>query len=279
MCLRSRFNMHICNNYMEIAGYITALLIGLTLGLIGGGGSILTVPILVYLFHVSPVLATSYSLFIVGVTSLAGTITNFAGKKIDIKTVVVFGTLSVITVFCIRHYLIPHVPVFVIMGDYEMPTSLLTMLLFAILMIASSFSMIKNDAAREQTAVHKAGYTKIALCGIAVGMVTGLLGAGGGFLLIPALTVLLRLPIKKAIGTSLVIITINSLVGFADDVTHHEMDWPLLLKITVMSVIGILIGTMMGRKIDGRILKKGFGWFVLLMGIYIIFHEIINVLS
>lgn len=259
---------------MEIAGYITALFIGLTLGLIGGGGSILTVPILVYLFGVSPVLATSYSLFIVGITSLVGSVTGFAGKKIDAKTVVVFGTLSVITVFCIRHYLVPHLPVFIQSGGYKIPMSLVTMLLFAILMIASSFSMIKDGPGMRAGVVHKAGIAAIALYGIAVGLVTGLLGAGGGFLLIPALTVLLRLPIKKAIGTSLVIITLNSLIGFADDITHHDIHWPLLLRITGISVVGILIGSMIGRKVEGSVLKKGFGWFVLLMGIYILFHEL-----
>jgi hypothetical protein len=264
---------------MEIAGYIAALLIGLTLGLVGGGGSILTVPILVYLFQVSPVLATSYSLFIVGVTSLVGSANSFANRKVDITTVIVFGTLSIITVFCIRHYLIPHLPSLISLAGYQMPVSFLTMLLFAILMIVSSFSMIKDGKEKNRSVVHKAGAGAIALYGITVGLVTGLLGAGGGFLLIPALTVLLRLPIKKAIGTSLVIITLNSLIGFADDVTHHEMNWPLLLKITAISVIGVLIGSVIGQKIDGGFLKKGFGWFVLLMGIYILLHELIGLFS
>ncbi len=264
---------------MEIAGYIAALLIGLTLGLVGGGGSILTVPILVYLFQLSPVLATSYSLFIVGVTSLVGSVNSFANKKVDIKTVIVFGTLSIVTVFCIRHYFIPHLPSFISIAGYRMPVSLLTMLLFAILMIVSSFSMIKDEKEQNRSVVHKAGAGTIALYGITVGLVTGLLGAGGGFLLIPALTVLLRLPIKKAIGTSLVIITLNSLIGFADDVTHHEMNWPLLLKITGISVLGVLIGSVIGQKIDGGFLKKGFGWFVLLMGTYILLHELIGVFS
>ncbi len=259
---------------MEIAGYIAALLIGLTLGLVGGGGSILTVPILVYLFQVSPVLATSYSLFIVGVTSLVGSVNSFANKKVDFKTVVVFGTLSVITVFCIRHYLIPHLPSAINIAGYPISVSLLTMLLFAILMIMSSFSMIKKETEKDNAVVRRTGVGNIALYGIGVGLVTGLLGAGGGFLLIPALTVLLRLPIKKAIGTSLVIITLNSLIGFADDVTHHQMNWPLLLKITGISVAGILAGSVISQKLDGGILKKGFGWFVLLMGIYIIFHEL-----
>lgn len=259
---------------MEITGYIAALFIGLTLGLIGGGGSILTVPILVYLFQIAPVLATSYSLFIVGTTSLVGSINSFAHKKVDVKTAFLFGISSVITVFCIRHYLIPQLPVALTIAGFKVSTSLLTMLLFAILMIASSFSMLKGEFDNNSAVMHQAGKTRIVFYGILVGLVTGLLGAGGGFLLIPALTVLLRLPIKKAVGTSLVIIAVNSLIGFADDVTHHQMDWPLLLSITGVSVAGLLIGSAIGKKINGGFLKRGFGWFVLLMGIYIVFHEL-----
>ena len=238
-------HLQICT--MVITGYIAALFIGLSLGLIGGGGSILTVPILVYLFGVSPVLATSYSLFIVGVTSLVGSVSNWVNKKTDIRTVLVFGTASVITVFCIRHYLIPHLPQALNMGGCDIPVSVVTMLLFAVLMIVSSFPMIKGSGHLQASAMQKAGIGKILMYGIGVGLVTGLLGAGGGFLLIPALVVLLRLPVKTAIGTSLVIITVNSLVGFADDITHHQMDWALLLKITGISVAGILIGTAIGK--------------------------------
>ncbi|MCH5596638.1 sulfite exporter TauE/SafE family protein [Niabella ginsengisoli] len=241
---------------MEIIGYIVALLIGLSLGLIGGGGSILTVPILVYLFNVSPVLATSYSLFIVGTTSLVGSVTNFVNKKIEIKTVLIFGTLSVVTVFCIRHYIIPHLPVMLNVVGFKISVAFITMLLFAFLMIGSSFSMIKNNRDVSVSTVQKAGIFKVSVYGIAVGLVTGLLGAGGGFLLIPALTILLRLPVKTAIGTSLVIITMNSLVGFADDITHHIMDWDLLLTVTGISVVGIFIGSAIGKRIEATVLKK-----------------------
>lgn len=259
---------------MVIAGYIAALLIGLSLGLIGGGGSILTVPILVYLFDVSPVLATSYSLFIVGVTSFAGSIANLANKTVDVKTVLIFGTLSVLTVFCIRHYVIPHLPQSLYVGSYAVPVSLITMLLFAVLMISSSFSMIKTGSKPAGDGTPRAGLLKISLYGIGIGLVTGLLGAGGGFLLIPALILLLRLEVKTAIGTSLVIITINSLAGFADDITHHVMDWNLLLKLTGIAVVGVLAGAVIGKKMKGSILKRGFGWFVLLIGIYIVVREL-----
>lgn len=264
---------------MEIAGYIAALLIGLTLGLVGGGGSILTIPILVYLFEVPPVLATSYSLFIVGVTSLAGAMGSFADKKIDFRTVAFFGTVSVITVLGIRHYIIPHLPETIIIGNHKITVSLITMLLFALLMIVSAVSMLRDAAGSgSNRVVHKAGPAPVVFYGIGVGLVTGLLGAGGGFLLIPALTLLLRLPIKKAIGTSLVIIALNSAIGFADDITHHTMEWPLLLRITGISVAGICMGLVAGRNINGAALKKGFAWPVLLMGIYIIIHEVARVL-
>lgn len=259
---------------MEIIGYMMALLIGLSLGLIGGGGSILTVPILVYLFKVDPILATSYSLFIVGITSLVGSAANWINKKIDMKTVMVFGTISLITVFLIRHFVIPNLPKAIVVVNTIIPVSFVTMMLFALLMIVSSYSMIKNEVVKNTRVVHKAGFLKIALYGVGVGLVTGLLGAGGGFLLIPALVILLHLNVKTAIGTSLLIITINSLIGFADDVTHLSMDWGLLWKITAISITGILIGSAIGKRMDGNILKKGFGWFVLLMGVYIVVHEL-----
>ncbi|MEE6187697.1 hypothetical protein PIECOFPK_00214 [Mycovorax composti] len=254
-------------------GYLLALFIGLSLGLIGGGGSILTVPILVYLFDIPPVLATSYSLFIVGVTSFVGSITHWATNKLDMRMVLIFGLASVMTVFCIRHYIIPNLPQEISISGLSIPVSFITMMLFALLMIVSSFSMIRTHE-HEQTSQHNTSVLKILGYGVGVGLVTGLLGAGGGFLLIPALVLLLRLPVKRAVGTSLLIITINSLIGFADDVTHHNMDWKLLLKITGVSIAGILIGIALGKRMDGSVLKKGFGWFVLLMGIYIIVHEI-----
>ncbi len=264
---------------MEIAGYAAALLIGLSLGLVGGGGSILTVPILVYLFSITPILATSYSLFIVGVTSLVGSLTNFAAKQVHFKTVAAFGGLSVLTVIGVRHYIIPHLPPTLDIAGNLVSVPMLTMLVFAVLMILSSSTMIRSTADRDVVTVHKAGFLKIALSGIAVGLITGLLGAGGGFLLIPALVLWLRLPVKTAIGTSLVIISINSLIGFAEDVTHHTMEWPLLLKLTAIAVVGVVAGTTLGSRLNGNTLKKGFGWFILIIGIYIIIHEIVLLTS
>jgi uncharacterized protein len=262
---------------MEIAGYIASLLIGISLGLIGGGGSILTVPVLVYLFGLQPLLATSYSLFVVGSTSLIGAINNLKKGLVNVKAALFFGSASIITVFVTRKFVVPVIPKNIItVSGIDITESLLVMTLFAFLMLLSSVSMIRNkkiDTERgECTDCFR--FTKLLGYGVAVGIVTGLLGAGGGFLLIPALVFLVKLPMKKAVGTSLMIIALNSLIGFTGDLGHFSIDWFFLLKITAIAVLGILIGGAIGKKLHGDKLKKGFGWFVLIMGIYILIKEI-----
>lgn len=267
------------NPYMEIFGYVAAVLIGVSLGLIGGGGSILTVPVLVYLFGINPVLSTSYSLFIVGSTSLVGAINNYRRNQVSINTALLFGLSSITTVFITRKFIIPSIPedLFLIEG-FTITHSMLTMLLFAVLMIMSAISMIRSGRRKEGAArqdeskvekiVRLLGY------GIGVGLATGILGAGGGFLLIPALVLLVGLPMKKAIGTSLLIIAMNSLIGFTGDLGYFPINWNFLLKISVIAISGIFIGGALGKKIRAESLKKGFGWFVLVMGIYIIVKEV-----
>ncbi len=263
---------------MEIAGYIASLLIGISLGLIGGGGSILTVPVMVYLFGLQPILATSYSLFIVGSASLVGAFKNARRGQVNKRAVMVFGITSILVVFITRKFLLPAIPknLFTING-FTITGSLLIMLLFAILMLVASISMIRthmvvtgtND---RETHSHTGQLT---LYGIFIGLVTGLLGAGGGFLLIPVLVLLLKLPMKSAIGTSLSIIALNSLIGFTGDLGHYSIDWKFLIIITGIAIAGIFMGSQLSKKIEGEKLKKGFGWFVLIMGIYIIVKETI----
>jgi uncharacterized membrane protein YfcA len=261
---------------MEVAGYIASVLIGLSLGLIGGGGSILTVPVLVYLFKVEPVTATSYSLFIVGSTSLAGALPKYRQGLLDLKTAFIFGVPSIIAVFATRKFLVPSIPqkVFTI-GDLVITKPILLMLLFAVLMITASFSMIKtNKQQPAELPVQYYNYPMITLEGVVVGVLTGLVGAGGGFLIIPALVLFCKLPMKKAVGTSLLIIAAKSLIGFTGDLSNYAMDWNLLLSVTAAAVAGIFIGNRLSNKISGDKLKKAFGWFVLAMGIYIIIKEL-----
>lgn len=264
---------------MEIIfAYIASALIGISLGLIGGGGSILTVPVLVYLFGVSPLLSTSYSLFIVGSTSLVGALNNLKKGFVNVKTALLFGVSSIITVFITRKFIIPIIPkeIFTV-GDFVVTENILTMVLFAVLMVAAATAMIRNGQQKADENAVKPGEGKIGklmIYGIAIGIVTGLLGAGGGFLLIPTLVILMGLPMKEAVGTSLLIIAMNSLLGFTGDLGHFKMDWVFLSEITAIAIAGIFIGGFLGKKIDGSKLKKGFGYFVLIMGCYIIVKEL-----
>ncbi len=259
---------------MEIAGYIASAFIGVSLGLIGGGGSILTVPVLVYLFSISPTIAISYSLFIVGFTSLAGAYNNYRQGLVDLKTVLLFGSSSITTVFISRKFIIPFLPdVFFEIGSFKVTHSLFVMVVFAILMLAASMSMIRNKKEQAEKSSNEKPFILV-IYGVLIGSVTGLIGAGGGFLLIPALVILMKLPTKEAIGTSLLIIALNSLVGFAGDLGRHTIDWKFIIIVTSIAIAGIFIGGYFNQKINSEKLKKGFGWFVLIMGIYIIVKEV-----
>jgi uncharacterized membrane protein YfcA len=264
---------------METAGYVAALFIGISLGLIGGGGSILTVPVLVYMFGIAPVMATSYSLFIVGSTSLVGAFNNYRKGLVRIKMALLFGITSTTTVFLTRRFLIPVIPkTFGRTGNFVITEAVVTMVLFALLMIVAAISMIKSRTMPgnvNKMEGKKINILKLSVYGILIGLATGLLGAGGGFLLIPTLVLLLKLPMKEAIGTSLFIIALNSLIGFTGDIGHFDINWVFLVVITAIAVAGIFIGGFLNKKISADKLKKGFGVFVLLMGIYIIIHEIL----
>jgi len=263
---------------MEVIGYFASLLIGISLGLIGGGGSILTVPVLVYLFKVEPVTATAYSLFIVGATSLVGAFPKYKKGEINIKTAIVFGIPSIVSVYSTRAFIVPAIPneIFTI-GSFIATKSFMTMLLFAVLMVFASVSMIRSKKqVAEEEGEQVFNYPMILLEGTIVGIVTGLVGAGGGFLIIPALVLFSKLPMKQAIGTSLLIIAAKSLIGFTGDLGHQYINWSLLLTVTALAIAGIFMGNAMSSKIEADKLKKGFGWFVLIMGIYIIFKEFLH---
>ncbi len=261
---------------MEIAGFVASVFIGISLGLIGGGGSILTVPVLVYLFHIEPVLATGYSLFIVGTTGVIGSVSYFKKGLVNTKTAIIFGIPSVIAVFLTRAYIVPAIPHDIVqIGQFMLTKNILLMLLFGVLMIIASYSMIKKEKqeATQTAAAQSFNYPLILIEGSVVGMLTGLVGAGGGFLIIPALVLLSKLPMKEAVGTSLVIIAAKSLIGFLGEHETGAMDWMFLLKVTGFAISGLFIGMTLSKKISGEKLKPAFGWFVLVMGIYIILKE------
>lgn len=261
---------------MEIVGYLASVIIGISLGLIGGGGSILTVPVLVYLLNVQPLEATAYSLFIVGLTSLVGSVGYFRKGLVNMKTAIIFGIPSIAAVFATRAFIIPAIPAEVAhFGNFVLTKNLMLMALFAVLMITASYSMIKKekpcvDCPQEP---QKFNIPLILLEGTVVGVLTGLVGAGGGFLIIPALVVLSKLPMKEAVGTSLLIIAMKSLIGFTGESSETFIDWPLLGIVSAFAIGGIFIGMQLSKRIDGAKLKPAFGWFVLVMGIYILLKE------
>lgn len=262
---------------LEVLGYLGALLIGVVLGLIGGGGSILTVPVLVYLMAINPVTATAYSLFVVGASSLVGAVRNIPKKLIDFRTAFVFSVPAFIAVYLTRKFLVPAIPeeIFTVF-DFTITRNIGIMLFFAIIMIIASISMIKEKNNGRNTNEEKVQYNYILIIveGLVVGLLTGIVGAGGGFLIIPALVIFAKLPMKKAVATSLLIIAVKSLIGFIGDVENMNIDWTFLLIFTGISIGGIWLGVYLNNFINGKKLKKGFGWFVLLMGIYIIWNEL-----
>ena len=262
---------------MDIIGYVASIFIGISLGLIGGGGSILTVPVLVYLFGISAELSTAYSLFIVGTTALVGGIRNATLGNVNYKTAVVFTIPAFITVYATRAFLVPAIPNEIMtIGSFVLTKDIAILLFFALVMLAASVSMIRNkrkDGEEEAVEVEpQFNVPAIIVEGAVVGVLTGIVGAGGGFLIIPALVLFAKIPMKKAVGTSLLIIAAKSLIGFVGDVQRPdlEIDWTLLLSVTAIAVVGIFIGIYLSRFIDGKKLEKGFGWFVLLMAVYII---------
>ena len=253
---------------------------GFTLGLLGGGGSILTVPILVYLLGVSPVLATAYSLFIVGTTSLVGSYQYHTRQLISYRTAIVFGIPSVITVYFTRAFVVPAIPEMIAkIGSFTLTKDIFIMSLFAILMVFAAIGMIRksgqNEVESSKSEEISFNYPAILLEGLLVGLLTGIVGAGGGFLIIPTLVIFSKLDMKLAVGTSLLIISSKSLIGFLGDIAQYHIDWTLLSVFTFIAIAGIFIGSALSKKISGRKLKVGFGVFVLLMGGCILLNELI----
>ena len=263
--------------FTQIIGYILAIVVGISLGLIGSGGSILSVPILVYIMGVEPILATAYSLFVVGTTALFGGIQKAKQKLVDFKKVVLFGVPTILAVFITRKFIVPNIPdILFSTATFSLKKSVLIMIVFAIVMIFASVRMIKPLKNKIVNDDAKINYFSILTQGLFIGLVAGFVGAGGGFLIIPALLFFAKTPMKMAIGTSLFIVSAQSLIGFIGDLRPEQnMNWNLLLLFTSCSIIGVFIGSFLSKKIEGEKLKTGFGWFVLAMGIYIIIKETI----
>ncbi len=263
-----------------LSGYLSMFMVGLTLGMIGGGGAILTVPIMVYLFHVPAVLATSYSLFVVGASSLFGLMRYHRDRLVDYLTAVVFALPSFAGTYATRRVMLPMIPnVIGFQDSLSLSKDQLVIVVFAVVMVAASFSMIRGNKVEAVDSVdgeQSRSRWGLAVVGFLVGAVAGFVGAGGGFLIIPGLVVLNRMAMPLAVGTSLLIVATNSLIGFIGDVLAAvPIDWSFLFKVTVLSMVGVIVGVGLSRQISPNKLKKGFGWFVLANGCYILLRQVL----
>lgn len=251
------------------------------MGMIGGGGSILGVPVLVYVNGIESQSATTYSLFIIGLTSLIGALTYLRNGEISGEAIIQFAIASVIAVFCTRKFILPAFPdSFNIIG-LQITKNSLILILFAILMLSSAYNMIKkrkpnlaSDTKWLEFSRSPFGIPFIVFLGLSVGLITGFVGAGGGFIIVPVLMSFMKLKFKKAIGTSLTIIALNSLVGFTGNIKNQEIDWKLLLILSGISVAGILIGSRLAKKVSSKKLKPAFGWFTLIVGVFVLSKEL-----
>ncbi len=267
---------------MEIFGFIAFLAIGLILGLIGGGGSILGVPVLVYIMYYSAEVATGYSLFIVGLTSLIGALAYLRKGEISAEAIIRFALASLTTVFCVRKFVMPAIPQHMSLAGIDVSKHILIMVLFAMLILCSSYSMIRkrkynriNEVKWDEFSRSPLGLPFVILLGVAVGFITGFVGAGGGFIIVPVLIFFLRLSFKKAVGTSLCIIALNSLIGFTGNIGRQEIDWPFLFTISAICAAGILLGSLLSAKIPSQKLRPAFGWFTLVVGFCILIKELV----
>ena len=258
---------------MELFGYFGALCIGLILGLTGGGGSILTVPILVYIMLLDPMIATAYSLFIVGNTSAFGAIQNYQKGLVDLKNGFLFAIPSFIAVYLTRRFIVPLIPSILIEEPFLVTKSDFLMVFFACIMVLAAISMLKKKKTTEETVGNISLFTLL-IQTFTIGIIIGLVGAGGGFLIIPSLVLFAKLPMKKAVGTSLFIIAMNSLIGFLGDVQTISIDWKFLSSFTGISIVGIFIGIYLNKFVNETQLKKGFAYFVLCMATFILVKEI-----
>jgi len=266
----------------EIIGYCCAIIIGILVGLVGAGGSILTVPVLVYLLGIAPVVATGYALFIVGISSLVSTFHYMKRNLVNYRIVLLFGIPSVMAVYLTRKFIVPIIPedFFSVMGNMITRNNFL-MLLLGVLILTSAASMIlvkrKYEGDNEEDIVPFIYPRMILIEGIIIGVLTGLVGTGGGFMIVPALVLLCRLPMKTAIGTALLIASAKSSIGFLGEIGNNlNIDYQFLLLFTCFTIVGVFIGVRLSKFISAFVLRKWFGRLLVVAGIYILLREFLT---
>lgn len=262
---------------MESLGYVAIVFIGIVLGSMGAGGSMLAVPVLVYLFSLDMVTASAYSLFLVGMTSLAGAIIKQKEKRVDIRVALLFGIPSIIAAFIARKWIIVMIPeVIWKTSSFEIDKAQFLLCIFALLMVLASIISVCGKKPGGQLP-HNMRSIKVIYAGFVVGLIAGLLGIGGGFLILPALMVFARLPFRMAVGTALVVIACNSFLGFCGDLLNHSVNWYFLLPLTGLAIVGMMLGDRLHQNLlIGSFWRKGFPWLTLVTGAGIFFAQLLK---
>lgn len=247
-------------------------IIGIILGLVGAGGAIIAVPILVYLMGIDQSVASGYALFTIAIASAVGAVPYVRRTEVYWPAVYSFGSVALVTTGLVRRFVVPMIPQsFIVAGDKVTDDTFL-MIVFALMMFIAAIGMIRAGAGSRM--LEPAPASRLALAGFVVGVLSAVLGVGGGFLIVPALVLWSGIDMKKAVGTSLVLISANSTVGVLADMTSGmEYDWTFLLTFTGLMSAGILVGARLSRHIDGERLKTGFGWLVLAIGTIVMSRE------
>ncbi|NBV68140.1 MAG: sulfite exporter TauE/SafE family protein [Flavobacteriia bacterium] len=272
---QSGFNSQLC--LVIIAGFILLVFVGISLGLIGSGGSILTIPILLTFFGLSTEMAFFQALFVVAISSFWGSLLSFYHRRVDLKSLLFFGIPSVIGVVVTKYLLLPLVPLdwFTLWG-FHFTKDIGSLFLFVILMVMASLKMIAKPKEGVPNVENKSDVLFV-LQGVLVGSLTATISVGGGFLIIPFLVIYRGLEMKKAVGTSLVLIFINATLAFLLGFKNMpQLETNSLLFMGLSASIGMLIGVYLQRFMKGEALKRTFGFFVLAVGIYVLFSTILK---
>lgn len=254
---------------IELFGYVLALFIGLSLGLIGGGGSVLAVPILIYVMGITPKAAIATSLAIVGMVSVIGAIPHWREGNVRFKTAALFAPTAMAGAYLGAK-----------IADLRVITETFQLVCFGLVMVIASILMIQKGSKsstsqemvnpKKSNVTHHSNWWTIPLEGLGIGILTGFVGVGGGFIIVPALVIFGGIPMKEAIGTSLLIIAFNSATGFLGYLSQVKLDWNLVIFFTIAASVGTLAGAYLTRFIDAKNLQKGFGYFVLAVAVFVL---------
>ncbi len=254
--------------------FVIAAFIGISLGLLGAGGAIVAVPAFVYLGNIPPTLASGYALFVVTVATAVGSTQYVRKQLVDWRSVLAFGSTTMASIAAVRRFVLPEIPdVFRAWPtDIVLHRDTVLMVAFATILLGAGYAMVRPRTEAPPTHTHIA---RLAFFGLVIGIVSGFLGVGGGFLMTPALVLWAGLDIRKAVGTSLVLISANSAIGVASDLSRGAVyDWNFVLLFTTITTAGIIVGTLLSHRIDGQRLKQGFGWFVIALGLAVLAREL-----